>query len=145
MANVRDPEPPANAFTHRFEVAPSDIDMLGHAGNVSWLRWVNEAATAHSVSIGLDLEAYRALGVLWVVRRHEIDYLGQAFEGETLEALTWVETLRGATSLRRTLFRRAADAASLSRAATTWVLLDIASGRPRRIPRELLERYGFGG
>jgi acyl-CoA thioester hydrolase len=105
----------------------------------------NEAATAHSVSIGLDLEAYRALGVLWVVRRHEIDYLGQAFEGETLEVLTWVETLRGATSLRRTLFRRATDAGLLCRAATTWVLLDIASGRPRRIPRELLERYGFSG
>lgn len=143
MNNLRDPEPPANAFTHRFEVPPSDIDMLGHAGNVSWVRWVNDAATAHSVSIGLGLDAYRALGVVWVVRRHEIDYLGQVFEGEALEAVTWVETLRGATSLRRTLFRRADDGNALCRAATTWVLLDVASGRPRRIPRELLERYGF--
>lgn len=145
MSNIRDPEPPANAFTHRFEVASNDIDMLGHAGNVSWVRWINAAATAHSQSIGLDLDAYRALGVLWVVRRHEVDYLGQAFEGEPLEALTWIETLRGATSLRRTLFRRLQDGATLCRAATTWVLLDIASGRPKRIPRELLARYGFAG
>ncbi len=145
MSDIRNPAPPANAFTHRFEVLPSDIDMLGHAGNVSWVRWINQLATAHSESIGLDLDAYRALGVLWVVRRHEVDYLGQAFEGEKLEALTWVETLRGATSLRRTLIMRAEDGALLCRAATTWVLLDIASGRPRRIPRELLERYGFNG
>ncbi len=143
MTNIRDPQPPANAFTHRFDVPPGDIDMLGHAGNVSWVRWINEAATAHSVSIGLDLEAYRELGVVWVVRRHEVDYLGQAFEGEALEALTWVESLRGATSLRRTLFRRTDSESTLCRAVTTWVLLDIASGRPRRIPRELLERYGF--
>jgi acyl-CoA thioester hydrolase len=135
--------PPANAFSHRFEVPAADIDDLGHAGNVSWVRWVNEAAGAHSRSVGLGLEEYRALGSLWVVRRHDIEYLGAAFEGQELEALTWVESLSGATSLRRTLFRRAADDAVLCRAETTWVLVSIATGRPTRIPKELLGRYGF--
>lgn len=140
-----DPAVPANAFTQHFCVPSTDIDDLGHAGNVSWVRWVNEAATAHSVSIGLDLAAYRDLGLLWVVRKHEIEYVAPAFDGEALEAITWVETLKGATSLRRTLFRRRADGATLARAATTWVLLSIASGRPTRVPPALLERYGFGG
>ncbi len=136
--------PPANAFSHRFCVPSTDIDDLGHAGNVSWVRWVNEAAAAHSLSIGLDLPAYRELGLLWVVRKHEIEYVGPAFDAESLEAITWIETLKGATSLRRTLFRRTADGATLARAATTWVLVSIATGRPTRVPSELLERYGFG-
>lgn len=137
-------DPPANAFSHSFFVPAADIDDLGHAGNVSWVRWLQDAATAHSRSIGLGLDEYRKLGVLWVVRRHEIEYLGAAFEGQELRALTWVDSMKGATSLRRTLFRRAADDAVLCHAATTWVLLGMPSGRPTRVPKELLERYGFG-
>jgi acyl-CoA thioester hydrolase len=135
--------PPANAFSHRFAVPASDIDELGHAGNVSWVRWVNEAAGAHSQSVGLGLAEYRELGSLWVVRRHDIEYLGAAFEGEELEALTWVGSLTGATTLRRTCFRRVKDGAELARAETTWVLVSASTGRPMRIPSELLARYGF--
>ena len=134
--------PPANAFSHRFVVPAGDIDDLGHASNVSWVRWVQDAATAHSLSIGLGLDAYRSLGVVWVVRRHEIEYLGAAFADQEIEAVTWVASLKGATSLRRTIFRR--DGAELARAATTWVLLSIGTGRPTRVPAELLSRYGFG-
>jgi acyl-CoA thioester hydrolase len=143
MNNIRDLEPPANAFTHQFNVDKSDIDELGHAGNVSWVRWVNEAAGAHSRAIGLDLEGYRKLGMLWVVRRHEIEYLAAAFEGDPVQAVTWVAALRGATSIRPTLFRRSSDQTLLARASTTWVLLSLPSGRPTRVPKQLLERYGF--
>ena len=143
MNNLRDLEPPANVFTHRFVVSKSDIDELGHAGNVSWVRWVNEAAGAHSLAIGLDLESYRKLGMVWVVRRHEIEYLGAAFEGDRVDALTWVASIRGATSQRKTLFRRSDSQTLLARAETTWALLALPSGRPTRIPKDLLERYGF--
>lgn len=139
--NIRNIDPPANAFTHRFVVADSDIDELGHAGNVNWVRWINEAAGAHSLSVGLDFATYKKLGVLWVVRRHEIEYLGAAYAQEMLDAVTWVESQRGATSLRRTLFRR--GSALLARAQTTWALITIATGKPTRIPKELLLRYGY--
>ncbi|HEY6557423.1 MAG TPA: acyl-CoA thioesterase [Polyangiaceae bacterium] len=134
---------PANAFSHRFDVPDSDIDDLGHAGNVSWVRWINEAAGAHSRSIGLDLPAYRTLGVIWVVRRHDVTYLAPAFARETLDALTWVASARAATSLRRTCFYRAEGGALLARAETTWALLNLASGKPTRIPHDLMSRYGF--
>ncbi|MBM4364132.1 MAG: acyl-CoA thioesterase, partial [Deltaproteobacteria bacterium] len=100
-------------------------------------------AIKHSRSVGLDRAAYQALGVLWVVRRHDIEYLGAAFDADALVATTWVASLRGATSLRRTLFHRGAEPTPLVRAETTWALVDAATGRPRRIPREVLGRYGF--
>jgi len=139
--NIRNIDPPANAFTHRFVVADSDIDELGHAGNVNWVRWINEAAGAHSLSVGLDFAAYKQLGLLWVVRRHEIEYLSAAYAQESIETVTWVESQHGATSMRRTLFRR--GSALLARAATTWALITIATGKPTRIPKELLHRYGY--
>jgi len=136
-------EPTNNAYTHRFGVLPGDIDELGHANNVVWVRWVNEAAIAHAAAVGMGAEPLGRLSVLWVVRRHDIEYLLPALLGEQLEALTWAHSLRGATSLRRTLFKR--DGHTCARAETTWALLDAATGRPRRIPPELLTAYGFDG
>ncbi len=130
----------ANSFSHHFCVPSSDIDDLGHAGNVAWIRWVNDIATAHSASVGLDLAAYRKLGLLWVVRRHDIEYLRSAKEGERVTATTWIESVRGASSVRRTDFTR--DAELLARASTTWVLIRIDTGRPTRVPASLIERYG---
>jgi len=49
--------------------------------------------------------------------------------------------LRGATSRRRTVIER--DGSVLLRAETTWALIDTLTGKPRRIPKEMLERYGF--
>jgi acyl-CoA thioester hydrolase len=136
-------QPPAHAFTYRFNVKSEHIDELGHAGNVTWLQWVNDAAIAHSRSVGLGAETYGKLGLVWVVRKHEVDYVGQALEGEELTACTWVADLRGATSLRRTIFTRSSDAKPLVYAATTWALIEPATGKPRRIPPELMNRYGF--
>jgi len=134
---------PPRAYAHGLTVDAADIDELGHANNVVWVRWVNEAAIAHSRSVGLGAETYFTLGVIWVVRRHDIEYLGPARAGDALDALTWVDTLRGATSLRRTVIRPRGELRVLARAATTWALIDAKSQKPRRIPPEILGRYGF--
>jgi len=133
--------PPDNAYRHTIVVEHADIDELGHANNVVWVRWVNETAIAHSRSVGLDRQLYFSMHVIWVVRRHDIEYLAPALEGETLEAATWVADLRGATSRRRTVIER--DGRLLLRAETTWALIDTDTSKPRRIPTEILERYGF--
>lgn len=133
--------PPTHAYLHRFRVEPADIDAFGHANNVVWVRWLNQAAIAHASQVGWGVEPCRAEGVVWVVRRHDIEYLLPAFEGEELTALTWPETLRAASSQRRTLFRRGDQL--LATAETTWVLLEASSGKPRRVPPAMLAAYGF--
>jgi acyl-CoA thioester hydrolase len=54
-------------------VGDDDIDALGHASNIAFVRWIQDAAMAHSAAVGLDLVAYRRLGAVLVVVRHEID------------------------------------------------------------------------
>jgi acyl-CoA thioester hydrolase len=142
MPPPRLPEAPPHAFVHRFRVPASAIDTLGHAGNVSWVGWVNDVAEAHSRSAGLGPERFRDLGVLWVVRRHEIEYLAEALEGQPLEVSTWVDTWRGATCVRRTLFRREDTGAVLAHASTLWAFLSASTGRPTRIPPDIAALYG---
>jgi acyl-CoA thioester hydrolase len=132
----------ARAFRRVICVRPEDIDELGHANNVVWVRWVNEAALAHAESVGWGPGPCVEARLAWVVRRHDIEYLLPALAGEELEVFTWAETLKGVSSLRRTLFRRAGQV--LARAETTWVLIDLAQGKPRRVPPEMAAAYGFG-
>jgi acyl-CoA thioester hydrolase len=134
-------QPPSSAYAHRFRVAEADIDEQGHANNVVWVRWLNEAAIAHSEAIGCGRERMRELGAVWLVRRHDIEYLEPALLGEELVSWTWPATMRGATSLRRTVIVRGEQL--LARAETTWVLIDALRKRPRRVTPELLAAYGF--
>lgn len=115
--------------------APADIDELGHVSNLVYLRWVQDVAMAHSRALGWDWARYRALGAVFVVRRHEIDYVAQVALGDTLRAETWVDSWRAASCIRKTELLR--DGKIVARAATTWALIGLASGRPQRIPDEL--------
>ena len=120
-------------------VAAPDIDELGHVSNLVYLRWVLDVAMAHSRSLGWDHPEYRALGSVFVVRRHEIDYLGQVTAGQTLSAETWVESWKLASCIRRTELWR--DGQVVARAATTWAMISFASGRPTKIPDDLRAKF----
>jgi acyl-CoA thioester hydrolase len=119
---------------------PADIDELDHVSNLTYLRWVQEVAIAHSVSVGYGHPEYRALGAIFVVRRHEIDYLSQARAGDAIVLETWVDAWRGASSIRKTRIRRD-DGTLLAQAETLWALMSLESGRPCRIPDELKQRF----
>ena len=125
----------------RFPITPvpADIDELGHVSNLVYLRWVLETAAAHSTAKGWDLAAYKQLGNVWVVRRHELDYLGQVTVGQSLVAETWVDSWKQASCIRKTELMR--DGQIVARAATTWAFMSLASGRPQRIPEPLLAAF----
>jgi acyl-CoA thioester hydrolase len=117
-------------FTLAIVVAPADIDGQGHVNNVVYLRWMQEAATAHWDSAAPpELKAR----VNWVVTRHEVDYKAPAFAGERLVARTWVGQPSGATWERFIEIRRMADDRLLARGRSIYAALDPATGRPRRV------------
>ena len=128
-------------FIHLIEVRAADIDRLGHASNQVYLRWVFEAALLHSTALGLDENAYLSRGQVWVVRRHELRYLRPAFAGERLRIATRVESMAAANSVRGTRIVRPSDGAVLLLATTDWVYVDVARGKPARIPHDVRSRF----
>jgi acyl-CoA thioester hydrolase len=112
------------------------IDANGHANNVEFVRWMQDAAVHHADARGLTA-ATREAGATWLVRSHHVEYLRPAFAGERLRVLTWVADFRRAFSTRRYRFTRAADGAVLARGETNWVFVDVATGKPKSVPAEL--------
>ena len=76
-----------SVFETNYTVVTSNIDELNHVNNVVYLQWIQDIANLHwnELKQGVDTAAY-----VWVVIRHEIDYLNQALLGDTLLAKTWV-------------------------------------------------------
>jgi acyl-CoA thioester hydrolase len=122
-------------YTLSFRVADADIDPQGHVNNVAFLRIVQDAAIAHWRAIAPD--EIRA-AFTWVVRRHEIEYLRLGLPGDELVVRTWVGEPSGATWERFTEIGRAGEERPLVTARTVWVLLDAATGRPRRVDANLI-------
>ena len=60
-----------DAFEVPIAVLPADIDELGHVNNVTYLRWVQQAAVAHWRTLASAADQAR---FSWIVVRHEIDY-----------------------------------------------------------------------
>jgi len=124
-------------------VAAEDIDGLGHANNAVYVSWLERCAWRHSQSLGLDLAEYRRLDRAMAVVRHEIDYLAAAYEGQALQMGTWIVESDQRLKMDRCFqLIRPEDGATLLRARTTFVCIELSTGRPKRMPVEFVEGYG---
>lgn len=124
-------------YSQTFTARASDIDELGHVNNAVWVRWVQDLATAHWA---LAASAEQAAAYVWVVVRHEVDYMGNLAEGESVDARTWVASEAiGAKFDRFAEFSK--NGRVIVRARTTWAILSRGSLRPLRVPKEILARF----
>ncbi|HRJ71994.1 MAG TPA: thioesterase family protein [Terrimicrobiaceae bacterium] len=125
---------------HPLTVPSGAIDANGHANNVEYMRWMQDAAISHADAAGCTAVT-RAAGASWVVRSHHVEYLRPVFAGEDLVILTWISTLQRASSARKYLILRVSDHALAARGETHWVFVDAATGRPRAILPEIMAGF----
>jgi acyl-CoA thioester hydrolase len=123
----------AKPFEIDVVIHPGDVDGMGHVNNIVYVRWVQEVALAHWVAVA-PAEAQAAM--TWVVLRHEIDYLRAALPGDAVRARTWIGQAQAIRYERHTEIARA-DGTVLARGRTLWCPVDLATGRPKRVPPEV--------
>ena len=120
-------------FETKYTVKPAHIDELNHVNNVVYLQWIQDIANLHWTQLksGLDTTAY-----VWVVIRHEIDYIGQALLGDTIISKTWVGKTGGIRSIRHVEFYK--NNKLIVRAQTTFCLVNAKTFKPTRITDQIL-------
>ena len=115
---------------------PEDMDINGHVNNIVYLRWVQDIAGAHWQAAALPDWQDR---FTWVVLRHEIDYLEPCFAGDALILRTHVGGAKGARFDRFVDVLRGDDICAKAR--TSWAMIDLATGRPARVPAEMVRLF----
>lgn len=133
-------EPPAGraAFTRTFTPVASDIDANGHVNNVVYLGWIQDMATGHWAA---RQPAEDQTKWAWIVLRHEVDYRRALLLGETATATTWVAETPEGPRFDRFVRIDGPDGAMCAQARTVWCLIEAATGRPKRVPPEMVERF----
>lgn len=132
--------PPSDkdVFKLTIQVGQEDIDALNHVNNIVYLQWVQDVASGHWNKVAPTALRNQCM---WVVLRHEIDYLAPAVQGDRIEATTWVDAPSGPRQLRHVSIQRVSDNKVLAHAKSTWCLLDPETGKPKRIFKEILDVF----
>lgn len=152
---------PGSAWLGHLRARWNETDHLGHINNAVYLTWMEQVAVDHAQAVGYGTERLPTVDGVFIARRHEIDYLRPAFGGDRVLVVTWPESISGARAFRRyQIFRldpsgpwpaldRLVSADSypnpdgelLVTARTEWAYVDRGTGRPRRVPPELVEAF----
>jgi acyl-CoA thioester hydrolase len=122
-------------------VSEADVDALRHVNNIVYVRWLQDVAMAHSIAVGITHARLLEIGAVFVVRKHEIEYLRPGFLGERITLRTYVTWWKGASCERATRIERASDGVTLAKARTLWAFVTADTGRPTRIPAEVVEAF----
>jgi len=125
-------------FEFPIRIEYSDIDEVGHVNNVTYVRWVQDAAVAHWKA---EAPAGELARLFWVVLRHEIDYKQAALWGDDIVARTWVGKATQFRFERHTEILRASDRYLLAQARTIWCPIDIGTRRPTLVSAEVRSRF----
>lgn len=133
-------EPNFAEYVKNFLVDDSAIDRNGHLNNVVGVGWIQDIAVEHSNVTG-GTRRMDELGCGWMIRTQHVEYKAQAFLGDEIVGTTWVPEYSRITTNRYSKFVRKSDGKEIFSAVTTWVLVDLKSGRPVQIPEDLKDFF----
>ncbi|MEW2912676.1 tol-pal system-associated acyl-CoA thioesterase [Leisingera sp. JC11] len=123
-------------MNHQFPVRVyyEDTDMGGIVYHANYLRFIERARSDWVRGIGVDQNAMREGGLIYVVRRIEADYLAPAKFDEELLVTT---SMHSVTPARMVLIQEVTrDGQPLFRAQVTIVCIT-TGGKPARLPAEI--------
>lgn len=121
-------------FEAKRTVKPDEIDELNHVNNVMYVQWIQDIAGLHWSEL---IKENPQEDCIWVVVRHEIDYLRSAVLDDIVTLKTWVGETQGVKSVRHVEILK--EDKVLVKAQTTWCLLDAKTHRPKRIDESVLK------
>mgnify|MGYP001261316583 CR=1 FL=1 len=121
----------------RVQVYYEDTDMGGIVYHANYLKYIERARSAWVRDLGIDQNAMRDQGIVFVVRRVEADFLGPAKLDDELLVRTETVSVSGARLVMAQEVTR--NGKPLFRAEVTAVCATLA-GQPVRLPAEIRQK-----
>ncbi|MEZ4387223.1 MAG: acyl-CoA thioesterase [Candidatus Krumholzibacteriia bacterium] len=127
-------------FTTDIKVRGNQCDAYGHVNNARWVELLEEARWRW-LDEHVDLDAWDEVGQGLAVVNLDVSYRLPAHPNDTLEFRCWITKLGGRSAVcRQEVYRKGTEERML-RADITFVLIDIASGRPRAMAGDAREMF----
>jgi acyl-CoA thioesterase FadM len=118
-----------------------ELDAFGMVRVSACVRWLAQAAADASAAVGFGPDWYEAHGLMWLVRRTTLALERPIGRDERVTVRTFVEDFRRVRSHRA--YELHDDAGHVvARGRTDWVMIQVASARPVRVPQEIEAAFG---
>lgn len=139
MARLRLPE---GVFELALQVRSYEVGREGYVRPANLLRYFEYLATEASTARSFDHTWYEQHGTAWVVRDMRL-VVGQLPEiGERLRMATWLSSYGRVQAYREYALWHQEDSRLVARAQGRWAYVDRVTGQPRRLPEDLISRFG---
>ncbi|WP_276392633.1 acyl-CoA thioesterase [Eudoraea chungangensis] len=122
------------AFQKKILVTNEDLDELKHVNNVRYVQWIQDISKEHWDKLTTAAIQEK---VIWVVLNHNIDYKSAAVLGDEILLKTYIESSKGALSIRVVEMFNNQTQELLVKSKTKWCLLNPDTLKPIRISEEI--------
>ena len=134
---------PEDAFSMCTRVRSYEVARNGQVRVSNILRLMEYLATEASDAASFSHAWYVQTGTAWVVRDMHLLLGAPATIGDELHMTTWLSENRKVQAYREYSIAHRTSGALVARARARWAYVDIASGRPLRIPDDMLNRFSI--
>ncbi|MSN26024.1 MAG: acyl-ACP thioesterase [Geobacter sp.] len=119
-----------------YDIRPHEVDNHGKLRPVILLKYLQNAASEHTVQLGISVGRLKELGLTWVMSRMHLLMSRYPHRGELLMVRTWPALREGIFSIRD--FELLDESGVIiGRATSSWAVLDLESRKPVRIAERL--------
>jgi acyl-CoA thioester hydrolase len=131
-----------NPHVITLDVQPGDIDVYDHVNNAVYLSWLDKAAWSHSAALGVSPSRCGQLRRGMAAHRIEVDFVRPAVLGDHVLVGTWIIATDARLRVtRRFQVRHGTGGATLARARTEYVCVNLDTGRAARMPALFMSSY----
>ncbi len=138
------PNPDYSVFETEITVRPDDIDMNNHVHNSKYLDYLLMARYDQmKKDYKVPMEEFVQKGYTWVASSTCIDFLREIKLGDKIVVRTQVNSFEGAhVKVNFWIVKKETNKVA-AEGHSDYVLISTASGRPTRIPEEIIEKYNI--
>ena len=127
-------------YIYESRIRFSETDSSGALSFPGLINYFQDCATFQSESLGMGYDYLAERGQAWILSSWQIETRRMPRLYEKVSTATWAYAFKAFYGLRNfTLTDSKGEVCAW--ANSTWVLYDVAQGRPARVPAEEAERY----
>jgi YbgC/YbaW family acyl-CoA thioester hydrolase len=131
-----------SVFSTELKVRPDDIDMNNHVHSSKYMDYVLAARYEQmEKNYKMSMDEFIKLGFVWVISSVHINFLRPLKLGDEMVVQTQLDSFGGAQSVVNFLIKKKENMKTSAEGNIIYTLISSASGKPVRIPDEIIEKY----
>ena len=128
----------AKIYSQTFTVGFFEVDAKLCMAPVAYWRTLQSAAASHATLLDASTEALRLSGQTWMLSKMRLDIVHHPRIGDIVTIETWPATGSKAARAHRDFVLKNAAGEICATASSLWVIVNLATRRPVRIPESIL-------